>query len=428
MSLDYQQWPFLPANLRTPEQNEQWWRNCFVTTPPLERFVHGAGSAVITGSAGCGKSVALAALQRQTQDKWLYISYPPQSWPHGSRPWLPEGSHVGQIMAAAATELTQHLVTVPMHFNQLNSLQKEFLYWLIEKHLNRRTLARFIYQIKELTGGNIDLPDRTEDLYKSDTQETDVWGQISELVELAQALGYEQVVIGIDVSLPEAIGCLDDLTQLLGWLSLMEHRDFIIRAALPQESVNHGQLVTRSRGRLALIQMYYNETEISEIINHCLRVATKGQYQQLAELANSPILERARQEISILYGTDTLAGWIDWTHTLLKLKQKKKITAEAAAYAYYSDYVPIRLDAQQRGVWRGPQFIGFDNQPYEMLAKLFELRGHFAPDALIELAGSSANLNTLINRIRKKIEPVPGKKVYIQNRRDRGYWLENYIL
>ncbi len=62
------------------------------------------------------------------------------------------------------------------------------------------------------------------------------------------------------------------------------------------------------------------------------------------------------------------------------------------------------------------------------MKKLFDLRGQPAPDALYNIAGSVANLNTLANRLRNKIEPIKGKtNIYLHNRRDQGYWLENIL-
>jgi DNA-binding response OmpR family regulator len=81
----------------------------------------------------------------------------------------------------------------------------------------------------------------------------------------------------------------------------------------------------------------------------------------------------------------------------------------------------------RQGVWRGPQFLPLDERPYEILKKLFDLKGRSDPNILLEIAGSGENLNTLISRLRREIEPVKGAKIYLQNRRDQGYWLENSV-
>jgi DNA-binding response OmpR family regulator len=88
--------------------------------------------------------------------------------------------------------------------------------------------------------------------------------------------------------------------------------------------------------------------------------------------------------------------------------------------------VPLRLVPEQMAVWRGPQLLTLDRQPFELLRKLFDLQGQPAPEALLQIAGTQANLNTLIGRIRKIIEPIAKTNIYIQNKRDLGYWLENF--
>ena len=94
--------------------------------------------------------------------------------------------------------------------------------------------------------------------------------------------------------------------------------------------------------------------------------------------------------------------------------------------AFYQRHVPLRLVPEQMGVWRGPQLLTLDRQPFELLRKLFDLQGQPAPEALLQIAGTQANLNTLIGRVRKIIEPIAKTNIYIQNKRDLGYWLENF--
>ena len=167
-----------------------------------------------------------------------------------------------------------------------------------------------------------------------------------------------------------------------------------------------------------------------------LQAATDGRIEKLEQLADTAVLTRAREEIHTLYGADTLAGWLNWAETLLYIEANGYYAfndgelgdADKAALTFYKRHILLRLDPEQQGLWRGPEFIPLENQPFEIAKKLFDLRGQPAPDALYNIAGSTANLNTLANRLRKKIEPVKGKtNIYLQNRRDQGYWLENIL-
>jgi hypothetical protein len=278
----------------------------------------------------------------------------------------------------------------------------------------------------------IDVPTEIEDLYPSDTREADVWNQISELADLAHGLGYEQVLLLIDLNELEAIEHMEDIISLFSWLSILEHPDWSIRAALPYICLKEGQLAMHSSGRLDITRLNYDQAAIQQILASYLRLATDGQYEGLAALVNSAVLEQAQEEIRAIYQQPTLAGWINWTEALLAtlvhsecripLNDSKVITR-----AYYERHFPLRLTPNRQGVWRGPQFLPLDERPYELLKKLFDLRGRADPNILLEIAGSGENLNTLISRLRKQIEPLEGAKIYLQNRRDQGYWLENFV-
>jgi hypothetical protein len=94
------------------------------------------------------------------------------------------------------------------------------------------------------------------------------------------------------------------------------------------------------------------------------------------------------------------------------------------------------LAGERQGVWRGPEYIPLEKGLYDILRELFVLGGRPAPQTLSDMAGSSTNLNTLMSRLRVKIEPLsrseegdpPTRRdLYIHNRRDLGYWLENFV-
>ena len=193
----------------------------------------------------------------------------------------------------------------------------------------------------------------------------------------------------------------------------------------------HAQIENRVGGHLRLIPLYLAEANITDLVGRYLRAATGGTISRLDELAGTAVLKRAQKEINTLYNAPTVAGWLHWTETILAqyLAQTKPALltdAQAVTEAYYQRHVPLRLVPEQMAVWRGPQLLSLDRQPFELLRTLFDLQGQPAPDALLQIAGTPANLNTLIGRIRRIIEPIAKTNIYIQNRRDLGYWLENF--
>jgi DNA-binding response OmpR family regulator len=157
-----------------------------------------------------------------------------------------------------------------------------------------------------------------------------------------------------------------------------------------------------------------------------------GEYDSLLGLVDTAILEHARKEIQAIYQQPTLAGWLNWVEASLATAVNSKCKlplsdAKSITRTYYERHFPLRLMPDRQGVWRGPQFLPLDERPYEILKKLFDLKGRSDPNILLEIAGSGENLNTLISRLRREIEPVKGAKIYLQNRRDQGYWLENSV-
>ena len=435
----FQRWPFMPGSIQTPAQQQQWWQDCFVNTPEITRFVEAEASAVLVGSAGCGKSTAVAALRHKLNESTLLIPYLPQHWPGGSRPWVPGGSHLSQILAAAATEVTRQLSEKPELFTVISrdELQYQFLNWLVEKHLGRRALSRLYQRLRQLIPPPT-FPEPSDDLYPLDAGQADVWNLLDELVSLTKALGYLRIFLIIDLNKLEAEVHLGDLGKLMGWLELFEYPEFAIRAALPNSTAKQLNLLRADNGRFPVIRLRNDEVTTKQIIGKHLQVATGGVYDSLERMVETAVYQRAAAEIGRLYATQAVAGWLQWAETLLdmKIQETSVDDLDDIVFYFYRRHIPLRLEMSRFGVWRGPQFIPLDQQPYELLKKLFVLRGQSNPEAIKSAAGSQANLNTLASRLRKAIEPLPTKKtknnirknIYLHNRRDLGYWLENFLL
>lgn len=424
----YQEWPFLSANNRSTAQTERWWQECFVRTYAIESFLSMKHSAAVVGGPGTGKSTALDALMWEQSKQALCLIYPPERWPQGKHPLRPGEGHAAQIWTAAATQFNDILTQDPSLFSRLDDLHKRFLGWLIGLHLNLRVWQRLIHRINQSLGLTLELPESIPDLYKTNTNPLDVKLQLSELVELAQGFGYEKIYLIVDVPEAAVLAHVDDIKTLFGWSNLLEQAGFVVRAALPTSAIVKAQIKDRSSARLNLIALEDNESERNMILQNHVQAATEG-HLNLDSLLNDALHTMIETEITTLYGTPAIAGWLNWLETLLWVnKQPKSPGPSELKYTYYRRHVPLLLDTRQQGVWRGPQFLGLDKQPFEILQKLFELRGQPAPDALFDLAGSSTNLNTLASRIRKIIEPGTKPTVYLQNRRDTSYWLENFVL
>jgi hypothetical protein len=428
----FQRWPFLPLSAHTGEQRALWWQDCYVATPEMVRFVEAETSAILVGGPGSGKSTAVAALQKSQGKSALLLPYPPYHWPNGSRPWVPGGNHLSQILAAAATEITRILTEKPEAYAVIcqQPHTQQFLFWLIEAYLGQRTLSRLLHRLRQSLSQHTSLETSADTLYETTTHEADVWNQLDELVYLIEALQFSRLILTIDLNEAEAYAHLDDLRDLFGWLDLFEYPEFALQAAIPQSVDALLKLTEQVNGRSEIIYLRQDNTGIQDIVSRYLVVATNGVHRTLTELTTAAVLARAQEEIQHLYGRSALSGWLQWAETLIVSADSPTSLRDPdeATCNFYQRHVPLRLDTSQFGVWRGPQFITLDQQPYEFLRKLFELRGRPSPDLLQDFAGSGANLNTLASRLRKQIEPLPNKNIYLQNRRDRGYWLENFAL
>ncbi|VAW43439.1 hypothetical protein MNBD_CHLOROFLEXI01-2280 [hydrothermal vent metagenome] len=428
----YEPWPFLPENAWTPDQAAAWWQDCFLHTDAIRDFTAVSGSAILFGEAGSGKSVALKTMLHKTAEPIFHVPYPVQNWPKGTHPWLPGRRHVSQMMAATANELIRLLNDQPDRFHNCHEMLQQFLIWLVQKHLGQRTLVRLLQQINRVTASDIPIPnkDTVEDIYPSDDHTADVRGQIDELAELVRALGYDALMITIDLNEQEASLSGQDLSDLFR-LDLLENPGVMLRAVLPRRIVLQAQIENRVGGHLRLIPIYHTPEDIAQVVGRYLQAATGGAVSTLDELANTAVLNHISKEINTLYQTPTLAGWLHWAETILtnyvaQDNSTPLTNGKALTTSYYQRHVALRLVPDQLAVWRGPQLLTLDKQPFELLRKLFELKGRPAPEALLQIAGSQANLNTLIGRIRKIIEPIPKTNIYIQNKRDLGYWLENF--
>jgi len=435
MSLTIANWPFLPEEQRTPEQNERWWAECYLPTLPDVTLQGAAYSVVVSGASGSGKSVALRALERAVAADLLGLHYPFDYWP--GQPNAPAAGfhHLGQMMACAATAIKNLLTQHPHKLADLTPINLEFLRWLIEKYSGARAFRRWADALEHPALLDL-LGSPFVDLYPTDTSQADAQGQLEELVTLSRRLGFNGVAVFVDIGEPETANntLLEKVAALFGWLTPLQIEGFAIKAALPAQVVEQANLVERSRGRVTFASLRWTVENCYEVSERYLAAATAGQLSSLQKIVSTRLLASLEEQIKEVYPLPAPQPWIKLTALLLDYYTKCGRPLTEAQYgelvcAYFARYVPLRFDRQRRGVWRGLQWIALDDQPFKFFDTLWSYRNGGDPNqALMELfKNSKANLNTLASRLRKKIEPVPGQTIYIHNNRSQGYWLENVV-
>jgi hypothetical protein len=285
-----------------------------------------------------------------------------------------------------------------------------------------------------------------DDLFPTASDPLDVQGQIDELVGLVQTFGFERVVFTVDI--PDQAGptaVSEEMTALFSWLDLMHHPGFCVITAVPTHLKQ--TIEPRARDRLRAQTLRWTDAQCQQIAERHLQLALSASDPIcLTDYATTAVLAEMGELICREYGRVVPAGWVALAETLLYLthtphdplpKPLKPTKLFELKQTFFARHMPLRLDAESHGVWRGPQFIGLDERPLEFIQLLFRRKGRPANwgDADMQYVTTSKNgMHVLAKRTRELIEPLydtqKGKKrwVYLINKRgEGGYWLENTI-
>ncbi|GIK43243.1 MAG: hypothetical protein BroJett011_70760 [Chloroflexota bacterium] len=428
-------WPFLPQEQRTPEQNERWWEECYIPSPAdvtLRGLPH---SVVVSGGPGSGKSIALQALEKQEAGRWLTFRYPVDRWPGEPLAWAGKYQHLGQMMACASLTLKDLLTNQSHKLDRLSAINFEYLRWLIEKYSGERAFRRWADRIGRPALLNL-LTQPFDDLYPTDTALPDMQGQIEELVTICQRLGFDGVIAVVDVNESQVTheAMPEKFSNLFGRLTPLQFPGFAIKAALPEGLLARARLVERSRGRITFTALSWSGESCRQLSDRHLQAATEKKVKGLSDLGCPELITTLEKKITDLYGGPQPRAWLRLALTLLEAYLQHEQPLELVHQndlirTYFAHYVPLKFDRERCGVWRGVEFISLEEQPFNFLEVLWQYQGgQYANEALLrKVTSSQANLNTLANRLRKKIEPTPDHPIYLLNTRSQGYTLENVI-
>jgi len=427
MSLSFARWPFLHSRARSSEENERWWKDCYVSNG-TEGMLRGKAWCALTGPYGSGKSTTLAAVSR-SHESALIIDYFPAAWSASLRE--EQKNHLYQIMALSSYVIRRYLTDHPDKLSTLSKSMREYLRWLIEKFNDPRAYIRWLDGVPPETEQNFrDI--EYQDLYPTQTETLDVQGQIEELVNLVRRLGFQQLLVLADTDAILTSIQIDKVGNLLGWLELMHHDglNFIVSLSPLCED-----LIERSRGRLGLVEMMTSKEHTREVINRHIHVATDGKLISMEQIASADLLALLSPMIENEYGEAALGAWVSVTKILLELAQKGGLPVTETSYdevrnTFFSQCLPLRLDpgSDRHGVWRGHKWIQLDMSVFDFLKTLWRFRGQPIDGSQLVAHISTENLHTLARRLRVAIEPDASQPIYLKSRRAEGYWLENSIM
>jgi hypothetical protein len=436
----YDVWPFRALQTRSAEEMALWRAQCYC--PAEAEFVlHGERHwRILVGRPGSGKSAAVLAMENREVETSLIVRYSSERWPGAKQARVPGGNHLAQIMAEASIVIRDVLIVHPQKAANLTDIQRGSIRWLLEKFSGPRAFSRWVGSLEpKLAELFRDVP--YEDLYPTTTQPLDVQGQIDELASLARGLGYQRVLITIDLNSSEASLHQHNLRALFEWLDLMHHPGLTMIAALPEEAVNVAEVIPNSRGRVSVVYLRWDATKIREIVTRHLRAALANPTVQLEEFVSDDLWTEIEKLLLAEYGAYVPAGWVAVTDAILYVGSKRNTSKPfplkhshflEVGQAFFARHIPLRLDTDRQGVWRGPKFITLTDKLFEFTKLLHARQGRpIGSDdgELYSIIGNKkGNLHSLASRVRGRIEPFPEVPIYIQNKRgEGGYWLEHYV-
>ncbi|MBI5303747.1 MAG: winged helix-turn-helix domain-containing protein [Chloroflexi bacterium] len=432
MPLAFANWTFAPSASRSDEENERWWQECYLPNPVESVLSSQAHWRLITGSMGSGRSVVLDALERHARQTALVLRYASSAWPGAQNVIKKDGNHLSQIMSLASLALQKILGDAPDKLDSLSTTQREFLRWLIEKFTGRRAYSRWLDGMSD-DHAQMMRDVLFEDIYHTDTETLDIQGQIEELLGVSRRLGLQQVLIFSDVEHVLSQTQMENLEHLVTWLELMHHPGLTLIAALPAHLCDD-KLRARTRGRVAIVPLQWTEEQSIEIANRHIRVSTNGAIQTIGELMTQRMSKRLAEIVDEEFEEPVPSAWVGLAQVLLQFASQYSLPLDVLHFdevkrEYFRKCLQLRPDPvpTHRGVWRGPKFIPLDVQPFRFLQTLCQTPGKafdLEDPQLNDVAGSKGNVHTLARRIRKVIEPDPKQPIYLQNRRDEGYWVD----
>lgn len=427
----------------THEQWQQWRNHCYIESEIDLLLADPVRSVVVSTYSGCGLSTSLAMLQAS---RLLLLNYNPEEWAGTPQAFGRSETHFGQWMARFADSVMERLTLEPDDLARLNLYQQQLLLWLLERYLGKRQ-SRFwqgelerllpVASKEELTQILADEP-----IDYGDTV-ADMKYQINECVAIARRLGWEGVFATVDLRWWDWLEGDDEeraqlevgLRKLLTTLAPLEVPHFGVKLGIPARLLPPQDIdrLTRSRIRPMLYPTTYRWT-VQQLQQICQRQVTLAAKDADVDFAPPPteLWRWLEADIARIWeypcpaAASVLARiWCEFAAQRLAADQ----LVQQLRVSLYRHAAPLRCDSRPGSqiVYRGQQPIHLDDMPFRIFTTLWQHRGSPASnETLLGVAGSKANLDKLISRLREQLEPMHGSgtTIYLQRRPNGGAWID----
>ncbi|HRB29736.1 MAG TPA: hypothetical protein PK517_06165 [Nitrosomonas sp.] len=359
-------------------------------------------SSLVSAAKGYGKSTLAWMTQEQTADKWLNIELDLVS--------EIKDDFMDTLLRQITLGIWEYAQTNPASLARLQTRAIALRHFLnqfeeVEIAYTLATLADDYPEHAETIQKFIEIPEQ-----KIFHDNTPITQKLSVLCDCVQKLGFEAVVIWVDLAVEHSQISPIHLALLQNFfdsLYLMRRRILHIKC-LAQSSVC--TQLSQMRGvetlSVATLELSWQPTQLFELVNKRLNLASAGQLQSVTELVAEDkflaLLENASD-------VGNPSEWLILTRLIVEaVNQQKSFPLSEKSWigvqrTYYGERVKIRMD-ENGYFWREKKWA-----IYPVMKYLYE---HPGTRSITELKAAlpvdEANLNTIVFRIRKEhLEPIP---------------------
>jgi hypothetical protein len=436
-------------------EDEPWLDQCFVPPPDFD-LIAGARSSLVFGAVGSGKTVLFQALLArltppQTQKELpsrLIVNWRPVPLEPGASGSAAAAVQLTHVLSGCADALLAYLARWPDKFTIAPADIQQTLVWFIHHHLEADARQR-------ITAHAAQAQESGRSLLRSllSRERSDEWLSaarpatiINELVKALREIGPRAVYVLVN---PDTLGDPEQvessLHAFLSSLTLFENRHFVYKMVLPaklKESLASTGVVNRRR--VDVYPLSWSVEDLTEIVVRRTAVAAGEPVSGLTEICEDIELVRWLERT----GGDSPRGWLECVTPLVAqyLRRRRRISTQEWKAIRTKSPPPLVFNDEDESVTVGWRCIDdLPEVPLALLRYLYDHRNRVCTrDELYHQAYLSARypdappeerreypeeydgvLDTVISRLRQKIEPDPRPPIYVVTKRDRGYKLDH---